>query len=434
MIRVRTLLALAASLVAFGPGSAAGQSVTSCDTASVNARFVVKFNGSAWTTEPPYTKVATTTPAGSTEIKKVVTRITDRDRVEVCVEHLNFLRYTLKFDITEQQSEAYSYLTKLWASILLDPAGAAFSAFGPPPPPGMVQRPAVVLALHELYKASRALDDKVGATAAKYTKTGLIKKEAETLDGERGTVDGLLKTAREKFAAVDKVILDDVASFEAVHGPQKELFRATVEHYRGVEGRADVFLRLSLKAIGIEVKSIGKKKPGTKVTFTLAAVDQSGSSTPLDDVDYFVQSNMPLVAHGGLSFSGLRDVSFSKVRRATGFGEEDLFQQQSDDTSTGFALFLGWQFYGQGDVATNQKEGRIGAAFSLGTDVNAPGKRVFAGPSLLLFNRLVISGGAVFGKEAEGEAAAETLEPNLFRIIREKPKAKWFFAVSTKVF
>ena len=413
---VRSLPLLAFLIAGAAWPSGAAAQVKTC-AVGTTARFVLKYDGTEW---------KTTAPAQA--------RITDKDRVDVCVEHFNFLRYTLKFDVDEEQSEAYAYLTKLWGSILLDPFGSVMAAFGPTAPPAAT-RPPVVVKLHELYKASRALDAAVSTSAVKYTETGLTAGEATALDGERTGVSALLAAARAAYKAVDDVILGDVASFESVHGQHKELYRATIDHFRGVEGRADVYLHLSLKSIRFEVKTIGKKKPGTKVTFTLTAVDQSGSSTPIDEVDYFVQTTMPLVAHGGLSFSGLRDVSFSKVRRATSFGEEDLFQQQSsDDTSTGFALFLGWQFYGNATRSEDQRQSRVGAAFSLGTDVNAPGKRVFAGPSLLLFNRLVISGGAVFGKEAEGEAAAETLEPNLFRIIREQPKAKWFVAVSTKVF
>ncbi len=165
----------------------------------------------------------------------------------------------------------------------------------------------------------------------------------------------------------------------------------------------------------------------------MAAVDESAVATPVDEVTYFVQSTMPLVAHGGLSFAGLNDVTFEKVKRSASFGEDELFQRQTDaEASTGYTLFLGWQFYGSADAETNARNGKVGAAFSIGTDVNKPGKRVFAGPSLMLFNRLVLTGGAVFGKEAEGEN--ETLEPNLFRIIKDKPKGSWFFAISTRVY
>jgi hypothetical protein len=427
MIRVRTLFAIVSAGLAGAvlPSPAAAQALPTCAGAPTTAaRFAVTFDGTAWSTQVPHIAVQQTTSTGQTTVEKVVTRITDRDRVEVCVEHFNFLRYTLKFDVAEQQSEAYAYLTKLWTSVL-NPLGAA-------PPPAA--SPLVTL-LHDLYRQSRILDGQVEQAAAPYTKTGLTGPEATALSTARTAVTAQLIKARTAFTALDQSILGNPTVFLEAHETHKGLYTAIVDHYRAVETRAEVFLRLSGKSIGIEIKRIGKKKAGTKVTFTLAAIDESGAATPMDDVDYFVQSNMPLVAHGGLSFSGLRDVTFSKVRRATRFGEEDLFQEQSaDDTSTGFALFLGWQFYGRGDHATNHREGKVGAAFSLGTDVNAPGKRVFAGPSLLLFNRLVITGGAVFGKEAEGDAEPGALEPNLFRIIREKPKAKFFFAVSTKVF
>ena len=105
---------------------------------------------------------------------------------------------------------------------------------------------------------------------------------------------------------------------------------------------------------------------------------------------------MPLVAHGGIAFSGLNDVTFTKVRRSATLGEEELFQRTTDeDNSTAFTLFLGWQFYGKGnDVETDQRKSKIGMAFSLGTDVR----------------------------------------PNVFRIIREQPKPSYFFSLSTRVY
>ncbi len=400
------------------PAAPAMRVTTCADGATSRLRFTTTFDATGW-------HVAT--PAG--------VRITDRDRVDVCVEHFNFLRFTLKFDITEQRSESYSYLTKLWGSILGPGLGqplAAAQAAGPNDLLGNLQT---------LYRMARELDGAVAAAVKPYGKTGLTAGDAKTLAAVRGDENaspatglaGMLNVTRGAFRVVDNLVLNDVKAFGEAHGSLRDAYRDVLEFYQAVDERAQIFLRLSARTIGVEIKQVGKRAAGTRVTLTLAAADESGATSPMDDVTYFVQSNMPLVAHGGLSFAGLKDVTFEKVKRSSTFGEEELFQRQTNaNATTGFALFLGWQFYGAGDVTTDARAGRFGAAFSLGTDVTNPGKRVFAGPSAIVFNRAVLTGGVVFGSEASGDGA--TLEPNIFRIVSQKPKGSWFFSLSTRVY
>jgi hypothetical protein len=376
------------------------------------------------------------------------TRITDRDRVEVCVQHFNYLRFVLKFSVEEQKVESYSYLTKLWGSILNPSLAGVLStpeiATAPDrETPEQRVRRELITKLQRLYGASRELDGAVAAAAKPYVNTGLTAAQAADLSTARGVetdtpqrgVLGSRTVARNAFKDVDEYIMKEPYAFAAIYGELQAMYRAVLDHYHAVDDRTQIFLRLSAKTIAFEVKRVGKRDAGTRVTFTVAAADDSGATTPVNEVSYFVQSNMPLVVHGGVSFAGLNDVSFTKVRRSTTFGEEELFQRTTNaDSSTAlFSLFLGWQFFGtHNDVEDDARKGKVGAAFSLGTDIRDPGKRVFAGPSLILFNRLVLSGGVVFGSESEGESA--TFEPNVFRIIRAKPKASYFFSLSTKVY
>lgn len=422
MTRALRILSAAVALALAVPALADAQSTVICaNRVSTTARFTVKYEEGEWRTTPP-----------------IETRITDRDRVDVCIEHFNFLRYTLKFDVAEQRSESYGYLTKLWGSILSPSLAGALGDAGPggPAPDPLLQK------LQTLYALSLDADAAVAAATRPYTATGLTDAQARALSTARGSetatprtgVAGQVDVMRRARNDLQQFILSNAPAFDAIYGPRREMYRAVTDLYAAVNERADIFLRLSAKTIGIEVKRVGKREAGTRVTFTIVALDESGAVTPVDEVAYFVQSNMPLVAHGGIAFSGLRDVAFDKVKRAGTFGEEELFQQQSDENkSIDYTLFLGWQFYGMtNDVTGDRRQGKLGAAFSLGTDVRHPGKRIFAGPSLLLFNRIVVSGGAVLGKESEGQDV--TLEPNLFRIIRERPKTKWFFSLSTKVY
>ena len=90
-------------------------------------------------------------------------RITNRDRVEVCIEHFNYLRYTLTFDVAEERSESYDYLTKLWTSVLNPSAATLLDALGAPqpnaPPPTFLQR------LQVIYGLATDLDRAIGTSS-----------------------------------------------------------------------------------------------------------------------------------------------------------------------------------------------------------------------------------------------------------------------------
>lgn len=423
MARPTHALVITCVAIVLSSTSAGAQSVSTCDSGGTGYRFKVAYEDNrVWLVTRP----------------SIPNRITDRDRVEVCVQHFNYLRYTLKFNIEEQRAESYSYLTKLWGSILSPTLGdILFDAQTRDRRGNELTRK-----LQKLYSLSRDLDGAVASATAKYTATGLTTTEASALaklrgneaDTPPGGIVSMRTVTAEAFNEVERRILSSAEAFEAIYSTHQAMYKAVVDHYHVVDERAQIFLALSAKTIGVEIKRVGKREAGTRVTFTLTAADGSGATTAVNEVSYFVQSTMPLVAHGGIAFSGLNDVTFTKVRRSATFGEEELFQRTTnEDESTAYTLFLGWQFYGSGnDVETDQRKSKVGAAFSLGTDVRQPGKRIFLGPSLLWLNRLVLSAGIVLGKESEGENDA--FEPNVFRIIREKPKSSYFFSLSTKVF
>lgn len=426
MRRSIRLVAAVAALLFVLPDHALALSTSKCDTAaSVNARFIVRYERNRlWHAVAPDQK-----------------KISDRDRVEVCIQHFNFLRYTLKFDISETRSESYGYLATLWASIA-SPDLAGILATGQEQP----AEDELLARLQALYRTALETDRAVADATRPYLATGLTDTEVDRLLLARGDesasppmmtgVVAKLNRLRAASSELEALILSPaaVSSFGAIFAERKEIYEKVTTFAAAASARAEVFLALSAKTIGIEVKKIGKRQPGTRVTFTIVAVDGSGSTTPVEDVSYFVQTNMPLVAHGGMAFSTLKDVSFDKVKRAGTFGEADFFQQRTDENnSRTLTAFLGWQFLGlNGDATDDGRKSRYGAALSLGTDVRQPGKRVFIGPSLFFFNRLVVTAGPVLGKEARGED--DTLEPNVFRIVRERPTTKWFFSVSTKVY
>ena len=232
--------------------------------------------------------------------------------------------------------------------------------------------------------------------------------------------------------ASDLLIVTDTTQFAAATGSRfGDLYDKARKAYADVQVRSEQFQTLANKSLGIESRKVGKREAGTRVTLTLSALDAAGGRTPMGDVSYFVETTIPLVVHGGLTFSTLKDVTFDKVKRSNGFGEDDLFQKTGEAANTkSFTLFMGWRF--ASFIGETPNSAKLSALISLGTDVNAPGKAVYVAPTLVVFNRVAISGGLVLGKEVNGEQ--QTLEPDLFKIIKSKPTSKPFFSISTRVF
>ena len=219
-----------------------------------------------------------------------------------------------------------------------------------------------------------------------------------------------------KFNELERGVHTDPDQFSVSLNKYGEIYKTAKQAYADVHVRADQFQALALKSLGSDIRKVGKREAGTRLTLNLAAVDASGRS-PIGDVSYFVETTIPLVVHGGLVYSRLNDVTFQKVKRAAEFSEEDVFQKTDDDAnSRNFTMFMGWRLATLDGGQPNTS--RFSALISLGTDIDSPGKKVYLAPTLLLFNRVAISYGGVFGKESNGEQ--QTLEPDVFRIIKEK--------------
>jgi hypothetical protein len=358
-------------------------------------------------------------------------RITNRDRVEVCIEHFNYLRYTLSFSVAEERSEAYDYLTKLWTSVLNPSAGDFLKALAAPqlgaPPPMFLER------LQIIYALATELDRAIGEQLGTFRQTGLNAQEADALAKARTDIASQAGVLARAYADLQLDLLkpENATDFERAIGGTSKIYDAVSAVYQTVSKRADVFLNLSNKTIGIEVRKVGARSAGTKVSLTLAAVDEGGVSTPMGDVNYLVQTTLPLVLHGGLAFSTLNDVKFEKIKRAVGASEEDLFQQRSDDdNSKSFTAFLGAQLLAVGGKG-GDGSAPLALLFSLGTDVRSPGRTIFAGPSFAILNRVMLTAGLALGTESEGEQA--TLEPNVFRVVRDHTTTSPFFSLSVKV-
>jgi hypothetical protein len=420
-----------------------GEVVTAatCGSELANNLYRLCFDGKAWKIDEPSNS-----------------RFTNRDRVEVEIQRFNFIRYTLSFDVKEEKSESYQYLTKLWTSVL-SPDLLGLVGLGLDADKTAAEAAALVTAMRDLNRRTEALDRRIAGLVGVFTKTGLTTGEASALDMALGTaspctdapdnqvdqpawisgpdplrgqsVRALVCGAQVSLARLQRQVLMTDGGFTAAYGKQSKLYTMVTEAVTGSLTRADAFVTRAVKTTGSEVKKLGKHDAGTRVTLSVAAIGDGGDRTPLGDVNYFVETTIPLVAHGGLAFSGLKDVTFQKVQRASAFGEDDLFQKVSDgNNTTGFCLFLSWMAF-QLDRHQTPNKSVAAILLSLGTDVAKPGKRIFAGPSLMLFNRLVLTAGLAFGKEASGEQ--QTLAPDIFQVVKERPRPSGFFALTMKV-
>jgi len=391
------------------------------------------FDGNAWQVDEPSN-----------------VRFTNRDRVDVEVQHLNYLRYTLSFDIQEQKSDAYQYLTKLWTSVTGIGFGSLLGALGPGAELSRGEQE-FLTRLRELLRYSEALDTGLTRTLTEHRKPGLNAAELKLLQGSLGNgtescpdawtsgedplldcpIQSLSLKVTAKFNDLERGVHTNTTDFNLATGKFGEVYQTAKRTYADVHTRADQFVVLAQRSLGSERRKVGKRDAGTRLTLTLAAVDASGGRSPIGDVSYFVETALPLVVHGGLTFSRLNDVTFEKIKRANGFSEDEVFEKTGEDDNTqSFTLFMGWRIATLDGRQPNSS--RFSALLSLGTDIDAPGKKLYVAPTLLVFNRVSVSWGAALGKEKNGEQ--QTLEPDVFRIIKAKPSWAQFFSISTKIF
>ncbi len=377
--------------------------------------FDVCYDGDQWRVQPPPNS-----------------RLTNRDAVWVRVRHFNFLRYKLNFEVTEERAESYNYLHSLWSTAL----GLSLSDIAGALDGGRDQDrdEAFVTATREVYRAGQAVQKAVDAALAPHKDAGLTRREVEQLRTATSDVQMALTALRVKHDLLQAMVEQDNTAFRAAFaGRVAPLYTLATNVFREASQKADAFLVLAQRSLGDEIKKIGTKDAGTRVTVVMTATDPNGARSEMETVHYFVQSNMPLVAHGGVSLSGLKDISFATVKRAAQYSEEDYFQQQSDaEQLLGYSTFLAWQLFApKSSLDTETKQQKISLLVSMGTDLNAPGKRVYVGPSAMIMGRLVITGGAVIGSQASG---ADPIEPNVFRLVRHVRTTTWFTSVGVRVY
>ena len=379
--------------------------------------FDVCFDGDTWRVQPPPN-----------------TRITSRDPVWIRIRHFNFLRYQLHVDVQETRAESYAYLTRLWSSILSPNVFDLFSGLGAlgDVEPALAPDP-FMEAARRVYASAQDVRRRIEAALLPYTRPGLTGEEAARLAAATAGVRDAVETLRAAHNTLEAMVETDTAVFTKAFGASKAYYKLAADTYDEAIGRSDSFLSLADRTIGDEVRRLGTRDAGTRVTVVLMATDPSGATSDVETIHYVSQSTMPLVAHGGAAFSGISGVTFEKVKRAAQFSEEDFFARKGDDGGTpGFATFLAWQLLaGAGSLDADTKQQPVGLLLSVGTDLTAPGRRLYVGPSVMLFGRLVVTAGGAFGRASEGE---DPIEPDVFRLVREHGDTSWFTAVTVRIY
>ena len=335
--------------------------------------FDVSFDGTGWRVERPARSV------------------TSRDPVAIRIRGFNFLRYTLDLDLADKQPDAFAYLTRLWASVLNPAVGDVFGALGADPARGAAAVDLASGARH-VYADAQALQRRIDAALAPHTKPGLTDEEARALAAALAGVRDADARLRASYLALQQLVERDDDTFrQAFAGVSKAYYKLAADSYAEVIARSDSFRSLAARTLDGEVRQVGTRDAGTRVTATLTATDPSGARVPVATIHYVSQGRMPLAAHGGLAFSGVPGAPRT------------------------FTAFVAWQAFAAGGSAdAAAKERPLGLLLSAGTDLDKPGRRVYFGPSIMIFGRFVVTSGAAF--------------------IASSADASWFAAASIRLY
>lgn len=374
--------------------------------------FDVCYDGETWRVQPPPN-----------------TRLTSKDPVWVRVRHFNFLRYTLAFEVAEERSESYGFLAKLWSGILNPSVAEILVGLGQE----AVKPPNLIALAADVYRTSQETQRRITAAVEPHRKPGLSLAEVTTLASATAGVRAAVEAMQEAYRKLQAEAETPEGFRSAFAGSSAKYYQVAVGHYGAATSAADAFLALADRSLGDEVKKLGTKDAGTRVTVTLVSTDPNGVKEEFETIHYVSQSSSPLVVHGGLTFAGIKDISFDKVKRVAQLSEEDLFQQRgSGGNASGFALFLSWQFWAIGGSSDQEaKQQPVALLASLGTDVREPGKTLFAGPSAMLFGRAVVTAGAALGRETTGD---EPVEPTIFRVLTDRGTTSWFLSLTFRLY
>lgn len=345
-------------------------------------------------------------------------RVTEADTVQVKVTGFNFVNYGLELSVDETKIESYVYLNNLWGQLLgsstLDLI-TDFATARTATRDGEQSDPIV-----DWWREIDLRSSELTVVAHKYSSQSFLgENELKHLNRKRAelvrhasTISSLKKKARDSVKSAKAIV-----SYNKINKLNDILL-----------GQISNFAQLVDKSTNGFSTSIKRKEAGTFVDVKIQATSiEGGVKADHTSFGYLSESKLPLMFHGGLTYSQLRDTEFQTLRSITG---QDLFTQVKDeDTSYSLAVYLSYPL----SKASSGTDPRY--YISLGTDIDEVGENLYLGLTGRVRDKWLVSAGVAYGPQTVGENAMnDSPSSNVFELIKEEREAEFFISVSYQMF
>ncbi len=329
-----------------------------------------------------------------------------RTSVVISSRHFNFIAYDLEYKVEKEVVRAYQVLDQLWQQ-----------AFGLATGGLLPLRTGVDASLYQEISdwgvSLSLVRDELDAARSSYTSLSLTQQEISALETAANRISAVLdQFTQERATLVDKVTderrrliaekneLSKSGEYEeqfAAYAAARDLLASYAEPFQQLTASVRAFASaVELSKNGDRFR-VSKNDAGTVVTVSVTPKAREGSISPVNantQIDYAVSSTLPLIFHAGIAGDSLGETEFTQVSSLAG---QDLFAvTKSSSTDTELVALLGYEFW------SPKNDDRFGVSFTLGTELDDPGEKLYAGLSVRLFNRFFLTYGAVSGEVEEG--------------------------------
>lgn len=316
-------------------------------------------------------------------------RITEDTALRVRVIGANLLKYGLRFETKEKVIDSYVDLEKLWQQML---------TIVPLPRSRDVSAGTFVDAVKAWREALSNHDSAVSEFQTEFQGLYLTCGERERIRSE-------VERVKERLADLERVRLN--AATLIVKAEEFAVYDATLVNHEATIARLRSFaLRGTSAADGILQRiDFGEAGRIVVVSITMSELETGTDPGVTEVIEFFVHSALPVTFHAGYSYSTLDSFEFEKVATASG---EDLFAQINEGrSSSGITAFLSYRLGGEQTPARRRE-----IFLTIGTDFEAPGKRVLMGATTRIRKILLSAGVATAAvREAnEEDKVAEVVD------------------------
>ena len=286
----------------------------------------------------------------------------------------------------------------------------------------------------EAEAATKSLKDAAAAVAAAPNETARTAARADS-SKKAETHKAATQKLTEAKAELDRfgeATLTPSPIAEAYYA--KALYDAQLVSHNALAVKHTEFLRRAQETAQGRTRNLESQKAGTIVTIK-ALVKPVGESAedaktaraeePIT-VDYYIQSEMPVVFHAGVAWTNIKSFDYEIVQKSlTG----DVFQRISKpDASVDLTTFMTYLFTPTSDGI------QAGFGLTIGTGIKDPGKKLFVGTTFKFHDRLLLTGGGFSEKLTENDGAAIPSNANLFEAVKRVQKWGWFVSFGATPF